>query len=323
MRTRGHTSSREAALAWFGPQLVPGAEPVLEWFSRLPQAPLVAGESHALDSRAHTPTAGGARMTVPKTERHRVRALLVLAFAAIVGAHSVASAAPAPALPEHPELQAPVRYTLGLLERGPAWTPERSARTDSIQAGHMANIGRMAKSGALIAAGPFENGGELRGAFVFAPGATGLDSLMAGDPAIASRRLVCRLYPWLAPPGLGDDYRRRAEARGNLGDGHPDSMLTFGWVMLHRGPRYDSSPTPAVLKLLASQRDYTERLRADGTLLFAGSIDGAGELRGVLVMQGDSATVARAVIADPAVRAGRFTPRILRWWTAWGTIPGH
>ncbi len=249
--------------------------------------------------------------------RPRGTELLVSCLALALALGGSARAGPAEPTP------APLRYQLGLLVRGAGWTPERSARTDSIQAGHMANIGRMAQLGALIAAGPFENGGEMRGVFVFAPDAIGLDSLLASDPAIASGRLECRLFPWIAPPGMGEEYKQRAEAAGKRGEGAPDSMVTFGWVLLQRGPRYDSSPSPAVTRLLEKHRAHTEELRASGRLVYSGAIEGTGDLRGVLVMQGDSAEVARAVAADPAVKAGRFAPRILRWWTAWGTVPGH
>jgi uncharacterized protein YciI len=216
-----------------------------------------------------------------------------------------------------PEPPATARYHLGLLRRGPTWTAERSAHTDSIQAGHMANMVRMAETGALVAAGPFAGNGDLQGVFVFAPEADSLDSLLAGDPAIASGRLQCLLSTWIAPPGLGDDYRRRKST------GARDSMVTYGWVMLHRGLKYDSRPTPAVEKLIRQHFEYTEKLRAAGRLIYAGAIEGTGDLRGILVMSGDSAAVARAANDDPAVRAGRYTPRTLRWWTAWGNIPGH
>ena len=216
-----------------------------------------------------------------------------------------------------------VRYRLGLLVRGPGWTPGRTPRTDSIQAGHMANIGRMWEHGALLVAGPFLNGGELRGVFVFRPGDDPLDSLMAGDSAIATRRLECRVYPWVAPAGLGDGYRRHAEEVERTGVGTKDSMVTFQWVMLQRGPRYDANPSGRVQRLLARHQAHTEKLRARGQLVFAGAIEGTGDLRGVLVMKGDSAAIAKAISDDPAVRAGRFTPRILQWWTAWGNIPGH
>ena len=216
-----------------------------------------------------------------------------------------------------------VRYQLGLLVRGPAWTAERNARTDSIQAGHMANIGRMAEHGALLAAGPFERGNELRGIFVFRPGDDPLDSLMAGDPAIASQRLVVERHPWIAPAGLGEDYRRRAAERRLRGEAAKDSMVNFGWVLLKRGPRYDATPSPRVKKLLERHVAWSEKLRARGDLVFAGAIEGTGDLRGVLVLRGDSASVAKAVAEDPAVQAGRFTPRVLRWWTAFGVVPGH
>lgn len=240
---------------------------------------------------------------------------LTLALAWALGPAS-AETAPAP--------RETVRYRLGLLARGPGYTPGRSAHTDSIQAGHMANIGAMAQSGILLAAGPFAGGGDLRGIFVFRPGEDdGLDTLLLHDPAIASGRLECRLHTWIAPSGIGDDYRRRAQANGKLGEGRPDSMVTHAWVMLRRGPRYTSNMVPGLEKLLARQAEYAEQLERDGKLLFKGAIEGTGDLRGIYVMSGDSATVMRLVSRDPAVRAGRFKPELLRWWTAWGTIPGH
>jgi uncharacterized protein YciI len=243
-------------------------------------------------------------------------ALAALAIAASTDAHDLA--------PSH-DKAAPesVRYQLGLLVRGPTWTPERTPRTDSIQAGHMANIGRMWHHGALVAAGPFQNGGELRGVFVFRPGDDPLDSLMAGDSAIATRRLECRLYPWIGAPGFGEDYRRLAAQRATQGLPPKDSMVSYGWVMLQRGPKYDSNPSPQVKKLIEKHFAYAEKLRASGQLLFSGAVEGTGDLRGVLILKGDSADVARVVAEDPAVKAGRFTPRVMRWWTAWGNVPGH
>ncbi len=56
-------------------------------------------------------------------------------------------------------------YYLGLLRRGPAWTPEVTPATEQLQADHLAHIGRMDESGALLMAGPFLDGGDLRGVF--------------------------------------------------------------------------------------------------------------------------------------------------------------
>lgn len=229
-------------------------------------------------------------------------AVLLLVVVA-VGAFEV----PAEAAPDS------VRYRFGLLRRGPSWTAERNAHTDSIQAGHMANIRRMAKAGALLAAGPFEDGGDLRGVFLFKPGAEGLDSLMAGDPAIASGRLVVDLHTWVAPPGVGDDHRRRAAT------GAADSMVSRSLVLLSLGAKPGSRPSEMVVQLIQRQG----RQRANGGLIFAGPVEGSEALRGVLVFAGDRASTERALNRDPAVRSGRCVPQVLTWWHACGTIPGH
>jgi len=248
-----------------------------------------------------------------------MRRVLLLAGIATAGAVlAAATGTPSNAAPS-----GNVRYQLGLLVRGPTWTPARTPRTDSIQAGHMANIGRMWEHGALVAAGPFENGGQLRGVFVFRPGRDPLDSLMAPDPAIASGRLECRLHAWEAPAGIGEDYRRHAETVARTGTGKRDSMVTFGWVMLERGPRFDSTASAASRRLMTEHEAYTGKLRAGGQLVFSGRVEGAGDLQRVLVMSSDSSSAARAMAEDPAVRAGHFSPRVLKWWTAWGSIPGH
>src|SRR5260221_2554931 len=99
----------------------------------------------------------------------RTRLAVAAVLACIAGAALAA---------DTPEL---VRYQLGLLRTGPAYTAETGPHADSVQAAHLANIGRMHALGALVAAGPFEGGSVLAGALVFAPDAGGLDTLLAQD----------------------------------------------------------------------------------------------------------------------------------------------
>jgi len=93
-------------------------------------------------------------------------------------------------------------YYFAFLRRGPKWTAERSPETEKIQAGHMANINAMAKTGKLVIAGPFENGGDYAGVFVFKVDSIGeAKGLAEGDPAVKAGRLVVDVHPWMIAEG--------------------------------------------------------------------------------------------------------------------------
>jgi uncharacterized protein YciI len=232
---------------------------------------------------------------------------LVLALIAFV---AIAQATPSPR-PTGP-------YALGLLFRGPAWTPERTPATDSIQAGHMANIGVMWDSRRLVAAGPCSGDPSLRGLFVWRVDSLAeLPAMLAGDPAISSGRLRADVQRWSAEPGIGDEYRAAHER------GARDSMVSFSLVLLRRGPSYPSTGTPEEKRALSDHAKHAAKLRTEGLLVLGGTTDGTGGVDEVLVFHADTAQARRLVDADPAVKSGRFVPQVWRWWTALGTVPGH
>jgi uncharacterized protein YciI len=118
--------------------------------------------------------------------------------------------------PHHTEAPAPVKpfqmrsYVVVLLQRGPAWTAEKTPETARIFAGHMANIKAMAAAGKLVLAGPFEADASrtdaFAGLYIFdTTSMAEVDGLLAGDPAVTSRRLVPVVYPWYGPAGLTYD----------------------------------------------------------------------------------------------------------------------
>lgn len=88
------------------------------------------------------------------------------------------------------------KYVMAFLKSGPKRDQDADAAA-KIQEGHMANIGRLAKEGKLILAGPFMDNGDIRGIYVF-----NTDSLdeakqwTATDPAIQAGRLEMELHPW-------------------------------------------------------------------------------------------------------------------------------
>jgi uncharacterized protein YciI len=88
------------------------------------------------------------------------------------------------------------KYVMAFLKRGPN-RPTDPAEAKKLQAGHMANIGRMAKEGKLILAGPFLDNGELRGIYIFnVESVAEAEALTKTDPAIQAGSLVMELHPW-------------------------------------------------------------------------------------------------------------------------------
>jgi uncharacterized protein YciI len=94
------------------------------------------------------------------------------------------------------------KYVVGLLRKGPKWTPGSTAETQKIQEGHMANIRRMGETGKLVVAGPFLDGGDLRGIFIFKATMEEAQAMANEDPAVKAGRLVIDFHPWFAAKGL-------------------------------------------------------------------------------------------------------------------------
>ena len=90
------------------------------------------------------------------------------------------------------------QYYFVMLSRG----PRRSEVTDTaiinkLQAGHMANIGKLAEMGKLLVAGPFGDDGNWRGIFIFDAGSKEeVEGYLKDDPAIAAGRLAYEIHPW-------------------------------------------------------------------------------------------------------------------------------
>jgi uncharacterized protein YciI len=94
-------------------------------------------------------------------------------------------------------------YVFGVLVRGPKSTKEQTEETKKIQEGHMANINRLAETGKLVLAGPFVDGGDRRGVFIFKVDSLGeAQALTDTDPAVIAGRLKVVLHRWSVPKGM-------------------------------------------------------------------------------------------------------------------------
>ncbi len=95
-------------------------------------------------------------------------------------------------------------YVMAILYRGPNATTVSAEESKKLQAGHMANITKLAGEKKLILAGPMEGKGDLRGIFVF-----DTDDLKKAqewcdeDPAVKAGTLRVELHKWYSAKGIG------------------------------------------------------------------------------------------------------------------------
>jgi uncharacterized protein YciI len=87
-------------------------------------------------------------------------------------------------------------YVIAFLKRGPNRSQD-SLESARLQKAHLENIGRLAKEGKLLLAGPFLDDGELRGIYIFnVKTVEEAKKLTETDPAIQTGSLVMELHPW-------------------------------------------------------------------------------------------------------------------------------
>lgn len=94
------------------------------------------------------------------------------------------------------------RYVMAFLKTGP--NPDHDPETArELQAGHMANIRRLAGEGKLVVAGPFLGEGPFRGIFILDVATVEeARALVETDPAVRAGRLEMELYPWYGSAAL-------------------------------------------------------------------------------------------------------------------------
>ena len=94
------------------------------------------------------------------------------------------------------------QYWFGMLERPENPPTASEEQLNLMQDGHMANIQKMAKEGALLVAGPMVEPTNFRGIFVFKKmPKEEIEKLTADDPLIKAGRLKLTLFKWLTSKG--------------------------------------------------------------------------------------------------------------------------
>lgn len=100
------------------------------------------------------------------------------------------------------------KYVFCLLKSGTNATASKE-ETKKLFEGDMANIGKLAKEGKLVVAGPFmKNDRNYRGIYIFnVETVEEAQALVATDPAINAKLLEAELTPWYATAALQETLK--------------------------------------------------------------------------------------------------------------------
>ncbi|REG81522.1 YciI family protein [Algoriphagus antarcticus] len=95
------------------------------------------------------------------------------------------------------------KYVIAFLYRGDKVEEYSEQERSDIQAGHMANLNRLAKEGKMVMAGPFFGNEDLRGLFFFAvESMEEEEQLTSTDPAVKAGVLRMVLKEWYGSAAL-------------------------------------------------------------------------------------------------------------------------
>ena len=93
-------------------------------------------------------------------------------------------------------------YVVAFLKAGPSRSQNEEEAAE-LQRAHLDNIGRLSNEGKLILAGPFLDGGDVRGIYIFdVANVDEARGLTETDPAIKAGRLTMELHPWYGSAAL-------------------------------------------------------------------------------------------------------------------------
>lgn len=230
-------------------------------------------------------------------------AVLLVALAPWVSAQqqSVTKAEPAHKL---------IEFHMALLKRGPKWTAAETPEIKRLYQQHVEYVLSMIDSGKAVIAGPFTDGGEISGVFIFrAKSAEEAKVWAEADPTVAAGFQIVEMHPWWSE----DIFRKPAT---------PLKLTPTFFAFLTRGEKWTPEKTPATEEIQKGHMANINRLAEMKTLVAAGPFGDNGRLRGIFVFRVASLEEAMTLTStDPAVQAGRLAMEIHPWMVPEGILP--
>jgi len=246
----------------------------------------------------------------------RTRSILVAVFCFC--ALSVGAQEPKPETAPKPAPQATkpepqhkmVEFHMALLKHGPKWTAAENPETTRMHQQHVAYVMSLLNSGKAVLAGPFTDGGDIDGVFIFrAASAAEAKEWAEGDPSIASGFRTAEMHPWWS-----EDIFNKPAA--------PMKLTPMFLCFLTAGAKWTPETTPATAEIQKGHMANILRLAEMKKLIAAGPFGDNGRLRGIFVFRVSSLEEAKALTdTDPTVQAGRLAMDIRPWLVPEGVLP--
>lgn len=181
-------------------------------------------------------------------------------------------------------------YTFVFLNNKPDKEVLSKEKADSIMQGHMNNIGRLAKEGKLLAAGPFEGGGGI-----FILNTTSVDEAnqwLETDPGVKAKRWNLEVLPYTVNTGSVCPVGEKFE------------MVFYQFIRF-----IPKSLTP---EAITWHNSAIKKLIEQGSVIHEGTFD---KLGGVVVLKAEA-----LVDADPAVKGGWIDQEVKKLYIAKGSF---
>lgn len=141
-----------------------------------------------------------------------------------------------------------VEFHMALLKHGPKWTAAENDETKRLHQQHVAYVMSLLESGKAVIAGPFTDGGEIDGVFVFrAPSAAEAKAWAEADPSVASGFRVAEMHPWWSEDIFGKPSK-------------PLKLTQTYLAFLTRGEKWTPEKTPATEEIQKGHMANINRL---------------------------------------------------------------
>jgi len=208
------------------------------------------------------------------------------------------------------------RYYVVLLRPYPARKDISKGESKRIQSAHMLYIHQMAEDGDLVAAGPCDDKpANVSGIFIFNDVGSLKEAryIAVHDPTVRNRRNTILAYPWDGPPGIGAEYAKLHK----LDPKTPENMQAHPIAMVYRGPTWAHDD-----RTLAAHERYLEKLRMQGKLGAAGSVQTNDDLVELVIFKAAPLEAAQSLLSeDPAVKANVLRIEWHQWLSADHVLP--